>query len=52
MIRQGAYHTPTFGDRFVKISTTVPSAWAEELAELLPEMVDRARGRNESAQLF
>ncbi len=52
MIRQGAYHTPTFGNRFVKISTTVPSAWAEELAELLPEMVDRARGRNESAQLF
>ncbi len=52
MIRQGSYHTPTFGDRFIKISTTVPSAWAEELAELLPEMVDRARGRNESAQLF
>ena len=52
MIRQGSYHTPTFGDRFIKISTTVPSAWAEELAELLPEMVERARGRNESAQLF
>ena len=52
MIRQGSYHTPTFGDRFIKISTTVPSAWAEELADLLPEMVDRARGRNESAQLF
>jgi aspartate/methionine/tyrosine aminotransferase len=52
MIRQGAYHTPTFGDRFVKISTTVPSAWVEELVELLPEMVERARGRNEPAQLF
>ncbi len=52
MIRQGAYHTPTFGDRFVKISTTVPTAWVEELVELLPEMVERARGRNEPAQLF
>jgi aspartate/methionine/tyrosine aminotransferase len=52
MIRQGAYHTPTFGDRFVKISTTVPSAWVEELVDLLPEMVERARGRNEPAQLF
>jgi aspartate/methionine/tyrosine aminotransferase len=52
MIRQGAYHTPNFGDRFVKISTTVPTAWVEELVELLPEMVERARGRNEAAQLF
>jgi aspartate/methionine/tyrosine aminotransferase len=52
MIRQGAYHTPIFGDRFVKISTTVPTAWVEELVELLPEMIERARGRNESAQLF
>ena len=28
MIRQGAYHTPAFGHRFVKVSTTVPEAWA------------------------
>jgi aspartate/methionine/tyrosine aminotransferase len=52
MIRQGAYHTPNFGDRFIKVSTTVPRAWAEEFADLLPEMVEHARGRNEAAQLF
>ena len=52
MIRQGAYHTPNFGDRFIKVSTTVPTAWAEEFAHLLPEMVEHARGRNEAAQLF
>jgi aspartate/methionine/tyrosine aminotransferase len=52
MIRQGAYHTPTFGDRFVKVSTTVPAAWVEEFVELLPEMVERARGRNEAVKLF
>jgi aspartate/methionine/tyrosine aminotransferase len=52
MIRQGAYHTPNFGDRFIKVSTTVPTAWAEEFADLLPEMAERARGRNEAAQLF
>lgn len=52
MIRQGAYHTPTFGDRFVKISTSVPRAWVEELVDLLPEMMERARGRNEAVKLF
>lgn len=52
MIRQGSYHTPTFGDRFVKVSTTVPAKWVEEFVELLPEMVERARGRNEHVKLF
>lgn len=52
MIRQGAYHTPTFGDRFVKVSLSVPRPWAEEFAELLAEMTERARGRNEPAKLY
>ena len=52
MIRQGAYHTPTFGDRFVKVSVTVPREWVEEFAALLPGMVERARGMNRPANLF
>lgn len=28
MIRQGTYHTARFGDRFIKISTSVPAEWA------------------------
>jgi aspartate/methionine/tyrosine aminotransferase len=52
MIRQGAYHTPTFGDRFIKVSTSVPSLWVEEFVALLPAMVERARGRNEPIKLF
>jgi aspartate/methionine/tyrosine aminotransferase len=52
MIRQGAYHTPNFGDRFIKISTTVPTAWVEEFAELLPAMAEQARGQNEDVKLF
>jgi aspartate/methionine/tyrosine aminotransferase len=52
MIRQGAYHTPTFGDRFVKVSTTVPTAWVEEFVALLPRLVEEARGRNEAVKLF
>ncbi len=52
MIRQGAYHTPTFGDRFVKVSVTVPRAWVEEFADLLPAMIERARGMNTATKLF
>lgn len=52
MIRQGAYHTPNFGDRFVKVSTSVPAEWAEEFAALLPDLIERARGSNENVKLF
>jgi aspartate aminotransferase len=43
MIRQGTYHTKLFGHRFVKVSLTVPEAWADRFCELLPAMVERAR---------
>jgi aspartate/methionine/tyrosine aminotransferase len=31
-IRSGTYQSPAFGDRFVKVSTSVPTAWAERFA--------------------
>ena len=52
MIRQGSYHTPKFGHRFVKIATTVPEAWAEALCTKLPAMVERARGIKNPGPLF
>lgn len=52
MIRQGAYHTPRFGDRFIKVSTSVPIAWMEAFCALLPQMAERARSRNEIPPLF
>lgn len=52
MIRQGSYHTPTFGARFIKVSTSVPTAWIEEFCALLPQMLDRARGSNQKPQLY
>jgi aspartate/methionine/tyrosine aminotransferase len=52
MIRQGTYHTPKFGHRFVKVSTTVPEAWADAFCERLPAMVERARGVRELPTLF
>jgi len=52
MIRQGAYHTPNFGDRFVKVSVSVPTSWVEEFAELLPAMVEKARSGDGGGKLF
>lgn len=52
MIRQGAYHTKQFGDRFVKVSLTVPEGWADRFCELLPEMVELARTIEVPSNLF
>jgi aspartate/methionine/tyrosine aminotransferase len=52
MIRQGTYHTPTFGHRFVKVSTTVPEAWADAFCAQLPAMVEKARGIKDVGPLF
>lgn len=52
MIRQGTYHTKQFGDRFVKVSLTVPEEWADRFCELLPEMVELARTIDVPSSLF
>ena len=43
MIRQGSYHTPRFGDRFVKVSISVPSDWVTAFCDALPSAVEQAR---------
>ncbi|HEY7244250.1 MAG TPA: pyridoxal phosphate-dependent aminotransferase [Xanthobacteraceae bacterium] len=52
MIRQGSYHTPRFGSRFVKVSTTVPTEWADAFCRELPDAVVAARGLNDIPELF
>jgi histidinol-phosphate aminotransferase len=52
MIRQGTYHTQRFGDRFVKVSTSVPSSWVEKFCAILPEMVAQARTLNDVPPQF
>jgi histidinol-phosphate aminotransferase len=52
MIRQGTYHTQRFGDRFVKVSTSVPSPWVEKFCTLLPEMISQARALNDLPPQF
>jgi aspartate/methionine/tyrosine aminotransferase len=52
MIRQGSYHTPRFGSRFVKVSTTVPSEWVDAFCRELPDAIVAARGVNDVPELF
>jgi aspartate/methionine/tyrosine aminotransferase len=52
MIRQGSYHTPRFGSRFVKVSTTVPPEWVNAFCRELPDAINAARGLNDIPELF
>jgi aspartate aminotransferase len=52
LVRQGSYHTAAFGDRFIKVSMSVPRGWVEEFCALLPQAAQRARGMNEAVQLY
>lgn len=51
-IRHGGYHTPKFGDRFIKVSLSVPREWAEEFADLLPAMIEVAKNRPAGADTY
>lgn len=48
MVRQGAYHTPRFGDRFIKVSLSVPASWARTFCEALPAALDAARAHGDT----
>ncbi len=52
MVRQGAYHTETFGHRFIKVSVSVPEDWVAAFCEALPDAMDRARGNTAEIALF
>ena len=52
MIRQGSYHTPRFGSRFVKVSTTVPAEWINAFCRELPSAIEAARRLNDVPELF
>lgn len=52
MIRQGTYHTARFGDRFVKVSTSVPESWVDAFCAQLPALVATARTLNDIGPQF
>ncbi len=52
MIRHGRYHSEAFGDRFIKVSTSVPGEWAEHFCYGLPGYLELARTLNDVPDLF
>ena len=52
MIRQGSYHSAKVGDRFVKVSTTVPRDWVVAFCGLLEAAVSASREAEPAAALF
>jgi aspartate aminotransferase len=52
MVRQGSYHTNAFGDRFIKVSISVPQEWVEAFCQQFPGAVEEARKINEAIELF
>lgn len=52
LIRQGSYQSRLFGDRFVKISTTVPEAWVDAFCTELPEATKAALNTSEPSILY
>jgi aspartate/methionine/tyrosine aminotransferase len=41
-IRPGSYQSPLFGERFVKVSTSVPAGWAQRFAAAWSELAGEA----------
>ena len=52
MIRQAAYQSKNYADRFVKVSTTVPEWQAQRFCEILPEVAAAARQYKETDRAF
>ena len=52
LIRQGSYHTGRFGQRFIKVSTTVPLAWMESFCDQLDGAVRSCRGQAAAGALY
>ena len=52
LVRQGSYHTARFGERFIKVGTTVPGEWIAAFCDHLGEAVAHCRGQTGGGELF
>ncbi len=52
LVRQGRYHSQVYGDRFVKVSTTVPEAWIGTFCDLIGEALERSRDAPAAPEMF
>ena len=52
LVRQGSYHTKKFGNKFVKVSLSVPKEWADEFINLFPSIITKSRTKTGNFQLY
>ncbi len=52
LVRQGSYHTKKFGNKFVKVSLSVPKEWADEFINLFPSIITKSRNKTGNFQLY
>ncbi len=52
LIRQGSYHTKEFGNKFVKVSLSVPKEWVDEFINLFPSIISKSKNKTLNIQLY
>ena len=52
LVRQGSYHTKIFGNKFVKVSLSVPKEWADEFINLFPSIITKSKNKTGNLQLY
>jgi aspartate/methionine/tyrosine aminotransferase len=52
LVRQGSYHTKKFGNKFVKVSLSVPKEWVDEFINLFPSIISRSKNKTRNIQLY
>jgi aspartate/methionine/tyrosine aminotransferase len=52
LVRQGSYHTKKFGNKFVKVSLSVPKKWVDEFINLFPSIISKSKNKTRNIQLY
>ena len=52
LVRQGSYHTKKFGNKFVKVSLSVPKEWVDEFINLFPSIISKSKNKTQNIQLY
>ena len=52
LVRQGSYHTKEFGNKFVKVSLSVPKEWVDEFINLFPSIISKSKNKTLNIQLY
>ena len=52
LVRQGSYHTKKLGNKFVKVSLSVPKEWVYTFIKLFPSIIAKSKNNTRNLQLY